>query len=45
MKIEIREMAQGDTAVWKRMRHTLWPFTTPEEDQRDISATLASKDA
>jgi aminoglycoside 6'-N-acetyltransferase I len=42
--IFIREMNETDTAVWAEMRHALWPFTTAEENRKNIAKMLAAGD-
>ena len=43
MNITIREMTAADAAVWADMRQALWPFTTAEENRRDIDNILAGE--
>jgi aminoglycoside 6'-N-acetyltransferase I len=42
VNITIREMTAADAAVWADMRHALWPFTTADENRRDIDNILSS---
>jgi aminoglycoside 6'-N-acetyltransferase I len=42
--ISIREMNGADTTAWAEMRHALWPFTTAEENRKDIAKMLAADD-
>lgn len=44
MSLSIREMIRGDERVWAEMRRALWPFTTPEENQKDIAKMLSADD-
>jgi aminoglycoside 6'-N-acetyltransferase I len=44
MAISIRRMTEADTSAWAEMRRALWPFTTPEENAKDIANILNAPD-
>lgn len=44
MTFSIRSMTASDAAAWAMMRQSLWPFTTPGENQREVAGMLAASD-